>query len=293
MRNPDFVGVSPSQLEASTCRMAWHLGYRLGYRAKRVTASLDLGTGVHAALEALYAEGRDPVGVFTQWCKKRRAELAPEWEDDLNAMAEVEGLGTTMLEGYVEQWAEADKSLEVIATEHTLEGRVPIPGTEEPSRYTIRARLDGVVRDVVTGKLFSLEHKTFSRSNPAFHDLNHQFTAQVWLGRDLVASLGMDDPVIGVLYNGLRKQAPGPRVKGPLFVREKIYRNENQIAVMLYRAYWVCEELYSADVKIYPSPSPVRCGSCEFREVCVAWQRGEDYQFLLDEGFSGREERNG
>jgi len=291
MRNSDFVGVSPSQLEASTCRLAWYLGYRLGYRAARVTISLDLGTGVHAALEAHYADGADPVEAFTQWCKDRRKELRPEWIDDLNAMAEVEGLGVVMLEGYVEQWGSRDKSIEVLATEHTLTKKIPIPETEDDSDYTITARLDGIVRDSSTGKLFSLEHKTFARYNPSYFDLDHQFTTQVWLGRDLVESLGLDEPIIGVLYNGLRKKAPGPRVKDPLFVREKIYRNDWQIAVMLFRAYWTCHELSSDDVKIFQSPNPIRCGSCEFKEVCVEWSRGGDYQFILDEMFTSREQR--
>jgi hypothetical protein len=291
MRNNDFRGVSPSQLDAMSCRLAWHLGYRLGYRSLRLNPSLDLGIGIHAGLEAFYSDKSvAPAPVFEKWCRARRKEINPQWVDDLNEMASLEALGMAMLEGYTEHYGD-DPDLEVIATEHMLTKRIPIPDSEELSRYTITARLDGIVRDENTGKVFSLEHKTFSRLSTKHFDLDHQFTAQVWLGQDLVGSLGIEDEVIGVIFNGLRKQTPGPRVKDALFVREKIYRNQAQIDSMLHRAYWQCREMSSKSIQIYPQPNPIRCQSCNFREVCIEWQRGGDYQFILDEFFISREAR--
>ena len=292
MRNEDFIGVSPSQLDAMSCRLSWHLGYRLGYRSRRLNPALDLGTGIHAGLEAFYEDKSvSPVDTFMAWCQQRKAELDPQWEDDLNEMVKLETLGEAMLHGYVEHYGD-DPDLEVIATEHTLVKRIPIPEHTELSRYTITARLDGIVRDANTGKLFSLEHKTYGRLNTKHFDLDHQFTAQVWLGQDLAKTLGLDEPVIGVIYNGLRKQIPSSRVKDALFFREKIYRNQSQIDRFLHRAYWQCRDMSSKTVKIYPQPNPIRCGGCAFREVCIAWQRGEDYQFLLDQCFISRADRD-
>jgi hypothetical protein len=274
-----------------SCRLAWHLGYRLGYRSLRLNPALDLGIGIHAGLEAFYKDKSvAPAPVFEKWCRVRRKEINPQWVDDLNEMAKLEALGVAMLEGYADTYGD-DPDLEVIATEHQLTKRIPIPDSEELSRYTITARLDGIVRDANTGKLFSLEHKTFSRLNTKHFDLDHQFTTQVWIGQDLAESLGIDDQVIGVIYNGLRKQLPGPKVREALFVREKIFRNQAQIDSMLHRAYWQCREMSSKSVQIFPQPNPIRCQSCHFREVCIEWQRGGDYQFILDEMFVSRADR--
>lgn len=291
MRNDDFRGVSPSQLDAMSCRLAWHLGYRLGYRPRRLNKALDLGTGIHAALEEFYAHKTDPVGAFLTWCGARRAEIDPEWSDDLQDMEDLTALGKSMLEGYVTKYGD-DDGLEVIATEHTLSRRIPIPGRDTLSRYTLTARLDGIVRDASTGKLFSLEHKTFSRYNPQHFDLDPQFTSQVWLGRDLAETLGLEDEVIGVIYNGLRKQEPGKRVTSALFVREKIMRTEAQIDSFLRRVYFQCRDFSSKSVAIYPQPSPIRCSGCGFKEVCLSYQRGEDYEFILGEMFVSRAERD-
>ena len=284
----EFKGVSPSQLDAMSCRMGWYLGYVLGYRSLKITPSLDLGTGVHAGLEAFYAPKRgDPVRAFKGWAKQRRSEINPKWDDDLNAMAEIEGLGIAMLEGYVEHYGD-DEELEVITTEHTLTRVIPDPETGEDSPYSLNARLDGIARHVDTGKYLSLEHKTYGRLDTGHFELNHQFTAQAWLGQDLATTLGIDEPVVGVLYNGLRKQAPGPRVKGDLFYREKIFRNEEQINSMLYRAFHQCAEVTRKDLPIYPQPNAMRCRGCSFKEVCTEWSRGGDYQFLLDNLFTVR-----
>jgi hypothetical protein len=290
MRNNDFRGVSPSQLEAMSCRLAWHLGYRLGYRPRRLNKALDLGTGIHWALEQFYSKGADPVGVFQDWCSSRRGEIDPDWTDDLNAMVEIEDLGLRMLIGYVETYGHKP-DMEVLATEHTIEERIPIPGKDQLSRYTLTARLDGIVRDPETGKLFSLEHKTYGRLSTSHFDLDHQFTAQVWLGGFLAKSLGVDEEIVGVIWNGLRKQSPGPRVSQSLFHREKIFRTEAQIQAMLHRAYWQCREMSGKNLPIFPQPNQIKCSGCNFREVCNEFQRGGDWQFILDEMFVSRAQR--
>jgi hypothetical protein len=254
----------------------------------RLSPALDLGTGIHAGLEAFYKDKSvAPAPVFQKWCKTRRKEIDPQWTDDLNEMAKIEALGMSMLEGYSEAYGD-DPDLEVLSTEQTLVRKIPIPDSDELSKFTLTARLDGIVRDLNTEKVFSLEHKTYSRLNTKHFDLDHQFTAQVWLGEGLVESLGIEDSVIGVIYNGLRKQMPGPKVREALFFRDKIYRNQEQISSMLHRAYWQCREMSSKDIEIFPQPNAIRCAGCSFREVCIEWQRGGDYQFLLDNSFVKR-----
>ena len=279
--------ISPSQLDAMTCRLAWHLGYRQGYRAKRSSAALELGTGVHEALEHYYSTGGDPSKFFGDWAEKRIAEMSPRWEDEAEEMRKNRELGMAMLAGYVEHY-QGNEGFTVIATEKTLSRRLPVPGGKTLSKCSVVVRLDGLVRDDVTGKLFSLEHKTFSRFSASQLELDHQFTAQVWVGQELADQMGLNEQVVGVIYNGLRKQAPGPRVKLDLFERHKLYRNERQIVVFLHRAYWQYREMNRKDMPVFPQPNFMKCGGCDFGQVCAEYQRGGDWKFLLQNDFTKR-----
>lgn len=280
-------GVSPSQLDAMDCRLKWSLGYPKGFRPIKAAIPLELGIGIHEALE--YYHKGDQVGAiefFASWAENRIDQLGIDATD---RFIEAMTLGKQMITGYVEEYADRD-DFEVLVTEQTLRHRLPIPdgGT---SRYTLTVRLDGLVREHETAKLYSLEHKTYARLDPKAMEMNQQFTAQIWLGRYMADKLGLEDHVHGVIYNGLRKQAPGPRVKAPLFHREKLYRTESEIHTMLYRAYWACREFAQKDLAIYPQPSPIRCSMCDFRGVCLEMQRGGDWESLLEMDFTRRSNR--
>lgn len=279
--------VSPSQLDAMSCRFAWYLGYKQGFKAKRSSIALELGSGIHHALDHYYAGKGDPVDCFKEWADGRIKKISPKWEDDRKAMEDAKELGTAMLTGYLETYDGKD-DFTVIATEKTLKRKLPVPGTGTLSKCNVVVRLDGLVRDHTTGKLFSLEHKTFSRLSLGQLELDHQFTAQVWVGQVLSQEMGLDEPVVGVIYNGLRKQAPGPRVKLKLFERHKLYRTERHIEVFLHRAYWQYREMNSEKLPIYPQPNQIRCGQCDFKEVCTEYQRGGDWRFILNEQYSQR-----
>ncbi len=281
-----FKGVSTSQLDAMGCRQKWWWGYPMGYRPKRAAIPLELGSGIHEALEFHYGGDRQgTVEFFQNWATNRATQLGADADERFfDAMT----LGEAMLEGYVKEYADKD-NFEVIEVEKTLRQRIPIPdGNGRLSRYTLTARLDGLVRDLETGYLYSLEHKTYSRLDNAANEMNHQFTAQIWLGRYLAEHMGIDGKVLGVIYNGLRKQKPGPRVKAPLFHREILYRTDNEIQTLLHRAYWASREFASKNLKIYPQPSGIQCAMCDFRTVCIEKQRGGDWQTMLDMDYTKR-----
>ena len=281
--------ISPSQLDALSCRFAWHLGYRCGYRPIRSSPALEFGTGIHTALEFYYGKKGDPISFFQHWADERKKILKPEHDDDIKRMDDAKKLGSVMLQGYLDRYDGKD-GFDVLATEQYLKRRLPIPGKETFSKCSVAIRLDGLVRDHQTRKLFSLEHKTFSRFQLSFLDLGHQYTAQVWVGQELAKQLGLDESIAGVIYNGLRKQAPGPKVKLELFERHRIYKTEQQIKVFLHRAYHQYREAICGHVAVYPQPDPIRCGQCDFKEVCAEYHRGGDWKFLLSELFTKRED---
>lgn len=280
--------ISPSQLRAMECRMQWFLGYHEGYRPRKSSDALELGKGLHAALDHFYSGGTNVVGFFHKWVDKRIKEIGSQWDDEVEAMEKARDLGAGMLEGYVEKYFHKDK-FDVIATEKTLARRLPIPDKEGKfARCDVVVRLDGLVRCHETAKLFSLEHKSFSRFSLGDLETDQQFTAQVWVGQELAIQCGLDEPVVGVIYNGLRKQLPGPKVKLALFERHKVYRNEAQIATFLNRAYWQYRETQLKSWPIFPQPSPMRCPRCDFNAPCTEMQRGGDYAFLLREQYTKR-----
>ena len=277
-------GVSASQLDAMGCRQKWFWGYPEGYRPIKAAIPLELGSAVHEALEYHYEGDRTgTLEFYKNWVINRTDQLGYEADEKFTTAMD---LGEAMLTGYVEEYATKD-NFEVIATESTLRQHLPTPNGGR-SRYTLTARLDGLVRDLEDGKLYSLEHKTYGRLDARAMEMNQQFTAQIWLGRFMADKLGLDEHVYGVIYNGLRKQAPGPRVKSPLFHRETLYRTESEINTLLHRAYWACREFSKKDLAIYPQPTPLGCAMCDFRDVCLEKQRGGDWQFLLDTNYTKR-----
>jgi hypothetical protein len=282
-RRDPSQSISPSQLDAMDCRLKWYWTYKQGYRPIERNRNLALGTGIHLGLEAYYGHKTDPVAAFQAWADREIAQVPTGWPDELAKMYEIRQLGSAMLEGYVKHWRGRD-NFDVIATEHTITRPLPDPTTngEQDSPYHVTVRLDGVIRDHHTGRLMSLEHKTYSRIDPSHFPRDHQFTLQVWCGQFLAESLGLDEEVIGVLYNGLRSQMPGPRVSSPLFERHFIERNQRQIDVQLHRAYWSKVEFDRPGLEIYPEPQMIKCGRCDVSEVCESYMKGEDYRQILD-----------
>lgn len=270
-------------MSAMGCRLAWHLGYREGWRPVRSATPLEFGLAVHKALEEYYGNQADPVKVFADVWDSREGVLDP------SEFREHRDLGVAMLRGYREHYRGKD-NFEVLATEHLLSRPLPTP-TGGTSKCILNARLDGLVRNLVDGHLYVLEHKTFSRLTPSWLELDHQMTSQVWLGRHLAETLGVEGKVIGVIWNGLRKQMPSPRVKAALFERHTVTRTENHQRVFLERAYWQYRDFYAthgAEVPIYPQPEQVRCAMCDFASVCRVYQSGGDWQFLLESGYTRR-----
>lgn len=277
------MNVSPTGLDSFSCRLAWHWGYK--YEPVRPNVTFELGIGVHVALEAFYAKQRSPAKVFGRWVDGRIAELDPQFDDDLAAMLNARALGIAMLEGYVERWA--TEPFKVITTEHTCKRPLRDHDGNKTGAY-INARLDAIVEDTSKGKLFVLEHKTFSQFTLGQLFRDHQFVCEAWLAKRLAKEL-VGRPIAGVIYNGLRKQVPGPRVKLELFERHHIYVNKAQIAIFQARAYDTWLLMNDPNVLIYPQPNLIRCNMCAFKETCVEYMRGGDYQYLLDNLFRVRE----
>lgn len=139
---------------ARACQRLHHLKYELGYRAIVELGGRKFGTLVHKGLEALW--------------RARMAKASAE--DALNAaLAAVQGeadpfervKAEVLLAGYSARWPDTD--YEVLAVEAQFTSELRNPATGAASRtWVLAGKIDVVVREIATGRVLIVEHKTSS-----------------------------------------------------------------------------------------------------------------------------------
>lgn len=281
--------ISSSDINAFLrCRRRWDYSSDNRQHLESVSPAptLFLGTGVHDALEAFYKElTTDPATYFEAWAKERLAEYAAAGinynEETLRKNAT---LGYAMLQGYVEEYGADPRDdrdgIHLLTTEQ--EFALPIPATDGG---LFVGRLDGLMEDA-RGLVWVFETKTYTQAPRTFLHILQQ-AAYVWAANRLIRSgafahLGLEPTrrVYGTLYNGLRKQVPGPRVTAPLFVREWVERSRQELYLFerdLARIYRV---MSNPALEIYPTYTD-DCSWCSYRSPCEAASLGEDEAALL------------
>ena len=280
-----MVHISPTGLESFDCRLKWHWGHQLNYRPIRQNNNLQLGIGIHKALEFYYAKRIDPIKTFTEWIDAEIAKISGDWMEDAQKMIQARTLGISMLEGYLQEY-KGKEPFKVVATEKEMHRLLPIPGTTKLTDCQVTVRIDTIVRDTELNKLYVLEHKTFSRFSPDHLNRDHQIVAQAWVAESELPG----KEISGVIYNGLRKQVAGPRVKVALFERHYVNINQSQKDIFLERAYWTYRQMIDPKLHIFPQPNTVRCSWCAFKEPCSAYCKGGDYEFILKTMFEGNDQ---
>ena len=283
--------MSSSQLTTlHTCRLKWWFGYGKRYKPMARSEHLDLGTGIHEGLAAMYKTQADPIHVFNVWMDKQISAVlqmkdsggdlvSRALENDVETLLESKRLGTYMLEQYIIH--HQHERLEVLQVEKEV--FKPIPGTD----WDYHAVIDLLVRDSRRRKkIYVVDHKTFTRFYLQYLEKDHQFVSYVWAAQDLI-----DEPIAGVIYNGLRKQQPGSKSKLDMFERHTLDINAQQVKLFFRRLRDAHDLLTSGKFKVYPEPNSMSCGFCEFRDPCTLYMKGEDYQFLLDNLYVKKEDR--
>ena len=216
--------MSPSQLDSlSGCRLSWQLLYKQGWRSRRSSLALELGTALHYALEMYYSKKGSLVKSFEDWIDKRVREMSEEFPDSATELYDQRALGISMLEGYLTEY-EGKEDFTILATEKYATRPLLAPKGQfklNPG-CDISVRLDGLVKDNQTGRLFVLEHKSYSQFSPQTFDMDIQISAQTYVAETLVKEMNLEGEMSGVIWNGLRKMLPGPRVKNKLFERHRL-----------------------------------------------------------------------
>lgn len=270
--------ISPTALDAFSCRLQWYWGHLVKFRSLKTSSSLRLGVGIHHALEMYYGQHIDPVKAFSQWSDEQLKGLNAHDADDIQSALKMRALGIAMLESYVEHYK--NEQFRVIGTETTMTRRLQDPlGHILP--VFIHVRVDTIVQDLKLKKYFLLEHKTYTSFHEDQLDRDHQFVAQLW-----VAQKRCKFPLSGLIYNGLRKVVATRKSTTPLFERRVVNAAEPQMTQFLARATNMYRAVTAPDFTVFPEPNSMRCSFCGFKAPCTEYIKGGDFSYILNHNYS-------
>jgi RecB family exonuclease len=295
MTQPEIY-LSNSEMSTFTrCRRKWYLGSYLGLRPKMrsYTGPLALGSRVHAALEAYYTDGRDPVEVNHELAHVDRLKLLDEGRDIFELDNEAD-LGRIMLEGYMSWLADtgADSDIEVIGAEQTvtadiLDGDVRLIGKLD---MRIRRLTDGVRMFVdfkTVGGGFG-EFAKFAQMDP--QQLYYHLLETLQPGTD-----GTDERTDGGMYRLLKKVKRTASARPPFYEQIEVRHNAISVRNMWFRVHGAASDILHVKrqldlgaqhhVVAYPTPNRDCSWSCAFFQVCPMMDDGSAAEQFFEDFF--------
>lgn len=313
--NSDAILVRTSERQSFlTCRQQWYWSWVEHLRAPGTSTALFFGDLVHQALAAYYIPGRkrgpNPAGTF-ETIYHLSVNVERIWDPDHEEKVDLLEMGVNMLERYVEEWKEADKEYEIIASEQNFS--VPI-GSILGHRVWYVGTVDGVWRHLQSGKIRFAEHKTAAAISRDALALNEQVGAYWtfaprWLR--LKGILGRDEVIDGIIYNWLRKairkddgqwdqlgrrlnkdRSISKRQPPKYFDRELTFRGPVEAERVKQRVRDQVWDMIMArrdpEHNIYKNPGPQfkpNCSFCQFRDMCELHETGNDWEAFKHHAF--------
>lgn len=220
MTTPSVLIRSHEIMNFKRCPKMWFWKWRMGLVPKEKSfGALELGAWIHDAFALWYAstkKRRTMAGLV--WCfdhfaltaiKAARGSGTPT--HIIEAATELYKLGKAMLTAYAEHYR-GDKNWEIIGAEIPLE--IEITDQYGQSVGTYRMKLDLVIRDRTTGKIWIIEHKTAKAIRVEHLSIDGQarpYGALAELAMKRAGILKPKETVEGILYNFLRKAMPDVR----------------------------------------------------------------------------------
>lgn len=169
------------------CPREYQYRYVMLRRPRRASEALRFGTFFHVGLNAWWdplhktIEDRFHAAVETV---RMRAEAKTEDSDPFELVKAEE-----LLLGYTARWGE--EAFETLSVEKSFSMPLVNPATNAASRtYVVEGKIDVVVRDLATGKLRTVEHKTTSKD--------------ISLGADYWRLISAMDPQVSMYQPGAR-----------------------------------------------------------------------------------------
>lgn len=201
------------------CPTRWWWGWREGLKPQGPpNEKLWFGTGIHLALALWYKPGRkrgiDPRITWRKFVADDITFIRTEFgKFDPTSYMEAGKYGEQLLGWYLEEYGR-DQSWDVIAPEQTFE--VIVPDADGNPVVRLVGTFDGVYRDLDTGELKLMEHKTAAQIVLTHLPMDDQggtyITVATFALRDQ-GLIGPEETVTEITYNFLRKGKKDERPK--------------------------------------------------------------------------------
>jgi len=178
------------------CRQAFHYAHVLRIEPKKKPRPLELGSAVHAMLEA-YRGGRAWQLVLAEV----KADYDKLLDEEKEHYGDIPGDAEQIVKGYIAQYEQEDKGLKFIAVEKEMGPYLLVEGV------TMSCTPDAIVEDTM-GRQLLLEMKTGKRlPTEDFHMWNLQTLIYTWAARQAGYKIE------GILWDHIRTKIPTkPRV---------------------------------------------------------------------------------
>jgi hypothetical protein len=297
-KNPELIQISNSEISMwKECRRKWWLiAYRgLLPKQRSLVGPLPLGTRVHNAMEAFYANGEDLLASYSKLVKADRIlfENSPESNDPDKVKkfdSEAE-LGRIMLEGY-KDWIEdegLDADLQVIASERAISYRPE----EFDGRVELMGKLDLLVRNQITEFYSALDLKTAATFDSYYkmYLLNEQLRMYALL----MAKSNGDVHIDGGVYRILKKVKRSATARPPFYQQMNIPVSKKVLDSFEERTMGTLHDMVDARDRLdagethlrvaYPSPQDSCSWKCPFFNGCAMFDDGSAVEEWLADNF--------
>lgn len=267
-----------------TCPRKYFYEYILGWRSDRPAQDLHFGQAWHLAREVQLLEGYDKVEKAYLRALTYYREQFPEETDDLYRPKDMICLGIALGE-FANRYKNDLRDNELLFTETS--GTVPINLQGRKLHY----RMDSILRNKQTGKIFSWDHKSAKKFGRYWKDKfylsmqNCTYTHCLYCMYPIEEVLGIEfcGTAFEYLQRGSKSRSAGYHVS---FERVPAFRNQSQMNVWLWNVNRICDEIENdfnclmsskeSDQVLMAFPmNPTSCTDfwgCTWHDFCMTWE---------------------
>jgi PD-(D/E)XK nuclease superfamily len=310
--NPTGTEIAVSNSELFTykeCQRKWFLSYYLGYQipAARAnpTSSSRLGSRLHAALEARYGHGLDPLLILRAIYDKA-AEDYPSAADEL---AKEYDYAVAIIEGYLQWLTETGADSNLIPLEAERKISVVFAVINGITVY-LTARIDAVLEQKDTGAVILMDHKSTAtfEGKEILLPINEQGKTQALIQRmQAAADPSIEYTIDAIVFNMLRKVKRTANANPPFYQRNILPFNNAEMQSMWRRIHFTITrmletraaldavfanpnstaEQYEEAQQYYAPPTPSEDCSwkCPFLQLCPMMDDGSRWEDALDANY--------
>lgn len=286
--------ISNSEIQTyKDCRRKWWLTYyrQLGLKVEDLTGARRVGTNVHTALAAFYAEGVDPTLVIRELYAEQIKQTEEAGQDSASLRKDAD-LASAMVGGYLD-WIEEeglDIDLELVGVEQAVEHPLQVGA----NTVILRGKLDARFDRKSDGARVFMDHKTVASITQMSRILpmNEQMKFYHLL-EHLSMGHNKEKRTDGALFNMLRKVKRTAAAKPPFYDRLHVQHNKAVLESTWQRVFAITSEIAGTRNKLDlgfnhqevcpPRPNQECTWKCDFQPICAMFDDGSNVEGLMKE----------